>query len=58
MRDSSWTNVNGTFPVDDNSVHSYKVFVGDYDLIRVYMTNVEAVISRVARFWAVLSKKV
>ena len=57
MRDSSWTNVNGTFIVDDASVKSYTVFIGSYDLIRVSMTNVEAVTNRIARFWATLSKK-
>jgi len=55
MRDSSWTNVN--LIVDDNSVKSYRVFVGDYDLIRVRMTNVEAVNNRLFRFYATLSGK-
>lgn len=55
MRDSSWTNTN--LIVDDNSVKSYQVFVGDYDLIRVRMTNVEAVNNRIFKFYATLSRK-
>ena len=55
MRDSSWTNTN--FIVDGNSTKSYRVFVGDYDLIRVYMSNVQAVNNRLFRFYATLSRK-
>lgn len=57
MRDSSWTNVNGSFLVDDNSVKSYEVFIGSYDLIRVALINVDNPANCVTRFWAVLSKK-
>jgi len=58
MRDSSWTNINGgRFLVDDASVHSYNVWIGNYSLIRILMTNVEVRNNRVARFWAILSKK-
>ena len=55
MRDSSWTNTN--LIVDDASVKSYQVFVGDYDLIRVRMTNVQAVNNRIFKFYATLSRK-
>jgi len=57
MRDSSWTNTNGSFLVDDNSVKSYTVFVGNYDLIRVKMNNVELIDNRVFWFYALLSRK-
>lgn len=55
MRDSSWTNTN-LIP-DNASVKSYQVFIGDYDLIRVRMTNVQVVSNRVFKFYAILSRK-
>jgi hypothetical protein len=58
MRDSSWTAiVGGAIPIDDNSVHSYQIFVGDYEAIRLRMTNAVIVAGRVWRFWATLSTK-
>jgi len=58
MRDSSWTNINGgRFLVDDASTHSYKINIGDYDIIRVRMLNAEIVAGRVWWFYATLSKK-
>lgn len=57
MRDSSWTNTNGRFIVDDASVKSYKIFIGDYEVIRVRMLNAELVENRVWRFWAQASHK-
>jgi hypothetical protein len=58
MRDSSWTNINGgRLLVDDNSVHSYQIFVGDYDHIQVRMLNTQIKAGRVWRFWATLSTK-
>jgi len=50
MRDSSWTNVNGSFIVDDNSTKSYTIFVGDYESIRIRMTNEEIVAGRVWKY--------
>ena len=55
MRDSSWTNVN--MMLNDDAITSYKVFVGDYDFIRVRMVNVDAVQDRVFKFYAILSRK-
>ena len=55
MRDSSWTNTN-LIPTAA-SVKSYSFFVGDKSLIRVYMTNVEAIINRIFYFKMQLSKK-
>ena len=55
MRDSSWTNVN--MMLNDNAITSYKVFVGDYDLIRVRIVNVNAVENRIFKFYATLSRK-
>lgn len=57
MRDSSWTNVNGRFLIDDSSVKSYSIFVGLYEQIRVRMLNATLVDNRVFRFWAQASRK-
>ena len=56
MRDSSWTNTN--LVVDDASVHSYSIYIAPYEVMRIRMTNVQAVTNRKAFFKAHLSKKV
>lgn len=55
MRDSSWTNTN--LVVDDNSVHSYQIYVGSYSVIRIRMTNVQVVANRKAFFKGTASRK-
>jgi hypothetical protein len=59
MRDSSWTAiVGGAIPIDNNSIHSYRVFVGSYDKIRVRMTNAALVAGRVWKYRISAVKKV
>ena len=55
MRDSSWTNTN-LIP-DNSSVKSYKVYVGDYELIRARMLNATVLNQRIWKFYASLSRK-
>jgi len=55
MRDSSWTNTN-LIP-DNASVRSYQIYVGDYEVIRVRMTNAVLVNNRIWKFYAQASKK-
>lgn len=55
MRDSSWTNTN-LIP-DNSSTKSYTLFVGNYEVIRVRMTNTEAVENRIWRFLFQASRK-
>ena len=55
MRDSTWTNANVIASAGGNI--TYQVYVANYELIRVRMTNVEGVGDRVWRFYAVLNRK-
>lgn len=55
MRDSSWTNTN-LIP-DNASVKSYRMFVGDYEVIRMRMTNAVAVENRIWKFQLQASRK-
>ena len=55
MRDSSWTNTN-LIP-DNNSTKSYMVFVGNYEKVRVRMTNEQLVAGRVWKYRVSANKK-
>jgi hypothetical protein len=57
MRDSSWTNTNGYFLIDNSSIKSYKLFVGDYEKIRIRMLNSTIVAGRVWKYWIQASRK-
>lgn len=57
IRDSSWTNISGALIVDDSSVRSFQIFVGNYQSIRVRMLNATLVENRVWRFIAQATRK-
>lgn len=56
IKDSTFSNVTQPL-VDDNSQHSYMVYVGAYYKIRIRMTNVAAVNNRVHYFTLQAAKK-
>jgi hypothetical protein len=57
LKDSTWTIV--TAPVvDDNSIHGYLIFTPLMDLIRIKLTNVEAVENRVTYIRGVFKRVV
>lgn len=56
IKDSTFSNV--TLPlVDDNSQHSYMIYVGAYYKIRIRMVNVQSVANRVHYFTLQAAKK-